>query len=231
MKLLILSFAITAQAYTPLIVGGNVAQKNEAPYIVSLQDSTGHACGGSLIAPDVVLTAAHCTAYAKYVVIGNNDLKRIEKIKVSKIIKHPKYNPSTMQNDVAVIYLSKKVANQKIELCDVEPQHGDLSIVYGWGATKENGFLSKKLMKVEVPIVSKAICNAPESYNGEVLDSMLCAGLPEGGKDSCQGDSGGPLVVQGKLCGVVSWGYGCARPNLYGVYADVFNLKNWILNN
>ena len=85
-------------------------------------------------------------------------------------------------------------------------------------------------MQVEVPIVSKASCKG--AYGSLIHDSMVCAGLREGGKDSCQGDSGGPLVCEsnGKffLEGVVSWGSGCASPGKYGVYARVRYLRQWI---
>lgn len=82
------------------------------------------------------------------------------------------------------------------------------------------GEQSDHLMKVGVPITTDEECSTAygESYKPE---GMVCAGVPEGGKDSCQGDSGGPMVVENKLVGVVSWGEGCARPGKPGVYARV----------
>lgn len=65
-------------------------------------------------------------------------------------------------------------------------------------------------------------------YGGGITAGMLCAGLPEGGRDACQGDSGGPLTVANQVAGIVSWGIGCARPNLPGVYARVPFYRNWI---
>ena len=86
-------------------------------------------------------------------------------------------------------------------------------------------------MEVSLPIVPRATCQA--GYPHEHIDeTMICAGYPEGGKDSCSGDSGGPLVCEENdkffLEGVVSWGYGCAGPGQYGVYADVRYFKSWI---
>ena len=69
------------------------------------------------------------------------------------------------------------------------------------------------------------------SYSGTnpILDSMICAGLPEGGKDSCQGDSGGPFVCGEDVSGIVSWGVGCARPGYPGVYTQTSYFVDWIM--
>ena len=103
-------------------------------------------------------------------------------------------------------------------------------IFLGFGTLSSGGSLATELMQVEVPIVSQSSCK--RAYGSSIHDSMVCAGLRQGGKDSCQGDSGGPLVCEfnGKffLEGVVSWGSGCASPGKYGVYARVRYLKQWI---
>lgn len=87
------------------------------------------------------------------------------------------------------------------------------------------------LRAAEVPVVNQEACGqAYESFGG-ITDRMICAGHTEGGKDACQGDSGGPLVAEGKLIGIVSWGYGCARPNYPGVYSRVAVVRDWIREN
>ena len=97
------------------------------------------------------------------------------------------------------------------------------------------GAFPDNLQWVQVPLVTNAQCF--QNYNGYIgiTSSMICAGYPEGGKDSCQGDSGGPLICNegGKavLTGVVSVGLGCAAPNFPGIYARVTAVLSWIENN
>jgi len=107
--------------------------------------------------------------------------------------------------------------------------------VTGWGTLSEGGFgLPNVLHKVTVPVVSDEDCNESYSGNGySVADSMICAGLPDGGKDSCQGDSGGPFIAgepgSEELIGIVSWGIGCARKGYPGVYTEVSYFVDWIM--
>jgi len=166
-----------------------------------------------------------------------------QRIEVAQIIPHPAYDDASSDSDVALLHLAApaSLAPSTVGTIglvspgdDALVVPGTVSTVTGWGATSEgDNEGSDVLLEVDVPIVSNATCNAPLSYNGAVTANMLCAGFAEGGKDSCQGDSGGPLIVSngngGRLqAGVVSWGYGCAQPNLYGVYARVSQFENWI---
>ncbi|WP_415064273.1 S1 family serine peptidase [Bdellovibrio sp.] len=237
------SFAKTGD-FQSKIVGGTEATEGEFPFIVSLQGSSGHFCGASLIKKNWVLTAAHCVkgSTIKSVVIGLHDQKSISKAEVLKpkrIIAHPQYADKNADFDFALIELEKDSAYDPIAINTTEidiPDSADgqiVATVAGWGATKENSFgLPSRLQKVDVPLVPHVICN--KNYKNAITDRMLCAGYPRGGKDSCQGDSGGPLIARGGmmgqnvLIGVVSWGEGCARANLPGVYAKVNEATTWI---
>ncbi len=217
------------------IVGGVEATKGEFPFIVSLRSSWGsHFCGGSLIKKNWVLTAAHCVdgGYLKGITIGLHnqaDTVGIEKFTPVQVIKHPGWNSNTMENDFALVKLSGDSKFAPIALNSAEITSKVDFVTAGWGTTSEGGSLAKNLMKVTVPFVDHETCL--KAYP-DVTESMICAGYPQGGKDSCQGDSGGPLVVgtgsNMKLAGVVSWGEGCARPNKYGVYAKVNYALKWI---
>lgn len=225
------------------IVGGVEATAGEFPYIVSLHGSSGHFCGASLIKKNWVLTAAHCVqgSTIRKVVIGLHDQKnasKAEAIKTKRVIPHPQYDDKNADFDFALIELEADSKHEPVVINTEEieiPGDSDSQImatVAGWGATKENSYgLPSRLQKVNVPLVSKDTCN--QNYKNTITDRMLCAGYPGGGKDSCQGDSGGPLVVrtalgQTLLIGVVSWGEGCARANLPGVYAKVNEAITWI---
>ncbi|MDA8244213.1 MAG: serine protease [Elusimicrobia bacterium] len=216
------------------IVGGTEAGKGEFPFIVSLQSWGSHFCGGSLIKPDWVLTAAHCMRGGiKTVVAGLYDQSQpgeAEKLEAGEVIAHPEYDTRPQDYDFALVHLKSPSKYPPISLNRAELAAGTPLVTAGWGYTEENGEIPNVLRKVTVPLVPAEACSA--SYPGSITDRMLCAGLPEGGKDSCQGDSGGPLLAgsgSGRvLAGVVSWGQGCARPDKYGVYSKVSSVLGWI---
>ena len=192
----------------------------------------GHFCGASLIAKDMLVSAAHCAGGRYDAIIGrhkHND-KDGDVVRVANEYKHPNYNDGTSSNDFMVLKLSRATtANAtpvKINSSGSTPRDDENLVVMGWGVTNENsGTTSNKLMEVTVQAVSNSECRS--AYGSELNTStMLCAAGTR--KDSCQGDSGGPLIKKGfgnaandLLVGIVSWGYGCADPDYPGVYARV----------
>jgi secreted trypsin-like serine protease len=238
--------------YRPRIVGGQeVKTKSTYPWTAALvnrgfRPARGQFCGGSLIAPKWVITAAHCP-YGNDpddfdVVLGLIDLyaeEKAERISIEEILIHPHYDPNTSDYDIALLRLSKASKQTTIDIIPAgDPDQltapGKVATAIGWGALYEGGPTSPKLMHVGVPIISND--EAHKAYNkhgAQITENMLAAGYPEGGKDACQGDSGGPLVVVDKnlklvLAGVTSWGIGCARPELPGLYARLSLLGDWV---
>ncbi|GAA1223078.1 serine protease [Prauserella halophila] len=217
---------------TPNIVGGSPADIADVPYAVALTDAAGFQfCGGSLVAEDKVLTAAHCVEGQDpsdvVAVTGRTDLTTSEgsETPVTDIWLHPDYTGVTTGADIAVLTLSSPVTDaEPVELASATDgpgySPGADATVAGWGTTSEGGPSPDTLLQGSVPVTSDEDCAA--AYGSEYdPEGMVCAGLPEGGVDACQGDSGGPLAVDGVLAGVVSWGQGCARPDFPGVYARV----------
>ncbi|KAF3042682.1 hypothetical protein E8E12_007228 [Didymella heteroderae] len=221
------------------IVGGTTAQAGDFPFIVSLQRSGSHFCGGSLLNANTVITAAHCTVgqTASSLSVRAGSLNRNSGgtlVRVSSIKVHPSFSSSTLTNDVAIwklatsIPTSSTVGYASLAASGSDPASGSTSTVAGWGTTSSGGSSPTTLRKVDVPIVSRATCRNNYSVS-EITDTMFCAGVATGGKDSCQGDSGGPIVDSSKtLIGLVSWGDGCAQAGKPGVYARVGALRSFI---
>ncbi|XP_076644950.1 trypsin-7 [Halictus rubicundus] len=221
------------------IVGGHPASIDDHPYQVSLRYNNRHVCGGAIISEEWVVTAAHCVqrAFTPLISIkaGTSNLRE-DGIVVGarEIITHEMYDPRTSDYDIALIRLKKPLEYggrvRPILLAPVADhyQAGTKAVVTGWGVLKSNGQLANQLRKVEVPLVSNAEC--AELYGiRPITTRMICAGYVNlGGRDACQGDSGGPMVQHGNLIGIVSWGFGCARPFYPGVYTRVTVLRSWI---
>ncbi|XP_010634783.1 transmembrane protease serine 3 isoform X1 [Fukomys damarensis] len=231
--------------YSPRIVGGNASAPAQWPWQVSLQFQGHHLCGGSVITPRWIVTAAHCV-YDLYLpkswtiqagLVSLLDSPAPSHL-VEKIIYHSKYKPKRLGNDIALMKLAGPLTfdemTQPICLPNSEENFPDGKMCWtsGWGATEDGGDASPVLNHAAVPLLSNKICNHRDVYGGIISPSMLCAGYLKGGVDSCQGDSGGPLVCQEsrlwKLVGTTSFGIGCADVNKPGVYTRVTSFLDWI---
>jgi len=220
-----------ATLVSPHIVNGvEVNPPGKYPFMVNAGG-----CGASLVAPNVILSAAHCGGYISSVRIGRHNLndnsEDYETFTIAEEVPHPNYNPSTLDYDYMMLRLSGSSSYEPVTLDDgsTNLSAGTDLTVMGWGTTSSGGSASSVLLEVEVDAWSQTDCNAAYSPQGyPITDRMICAARPT--KDSCQGDSGGPIIdtASGVQIGVVSWGFGCADPNFPGVYARVSDQISWI---
>ncbi|XP_071451579.1 trypsin-1-like [Hetaerina americana] len=216
------------------IVGGDTAKIEDYPYQLVLRRNDYFECGASILSENYAVTAAHCTDGASAeelsVRAGSSFVDSDGTIhQVTRIHQHPGFDINVLDGDISLLEVNPPFTLgsgvQPIALpdSDMKVPVGSSADVSGWGTTTEGGSLPEQLRHVVVQIADQEECN--NAY-GSITDNMICAGAP--GKDSCQGDSGGPLVEDGKLVGIVSFGYGCAEPGYPGVYTRVTALRDWI---
>ncbi|XP_047450852.1 transmembrane protease serine 13a [Mugil cephalus] len=240
------------QQSTSRIIGGTAAKSGHWPWQLSLHFKGSHICGGVLISPDFVLTAAHCFPGKNPSYLSPNNWRVYggtvsldnlpQPYQVKKIILNENYDSNTNNNDVALLVLTSPVQfNDKVQpVClpafNQRFPPGTRCWTSGFGTTEAgSGIVSRDLMEVSVDIIDRRVCNSRDVYGGAVTKNMICAGDLQGGKDSCQGDSGGPLVCKGEslwyLVGITSWGSGCGEVNRPGVYTQVSSVLPWIYTN
>jgi len=138
----------------------------------------------------------------------------------------PGYQGATTGPDWALVRLAQPLALPVLALTPSTAYDRGSFVVVGWGAAREGGPQQRHLRWVRVPYVPDGPCHAAYARDGYVDAAMICAGDLAGGADACQGDSGGPLVRRDAggtwiEVGIVSFGYGCARPGYPGVYTQV----------
>lgn len=207
-------------------------------------------CGASLIAPTVLVTAAHCvenldTQLRVYPQPQRRDqLDPENSIIATAVVRHPLYDPHSIKHDLALIFIKEEdaarfptfiPATREVSTEQPEAAKSRQARIYGFGNVSNFGWLpSPELRAVDLPVISIEACRARGGAYSEVGPEQICLGDEvEGGRDACTGDSGGPLLSDPalgpqRLLGVISWGLACARKENPGVYTRLAAYRSWI---
>ncbi|XP_065670397.1 chymotrypsinogen A isoform X2 [Hydra vulgaris] len=234
------------------MIGGDEAAPNTWVWQVGIYFYKEFVCGGTLISPNYVLTAAHCVIYreAKGTTVKVGDYIRDEmdenekELEVESIVYHKEYSDESLDNDIALIKLKTNVKyNDDVGVACLPKANilvNTTCYITGWGRLAPGGLSANILNEAQMPIINNKKCgekNKDDLGVSKITENMLCAGFDSGSKVSgCQGDSGGPLVCKNNnswtLEGVVSWGSGvCDASHRYTVFTKVTRYIDWIKSN
>ncbi|KAJ8954189.1 hypothetical protein NQ318_005784, partial [Aromia moschata] len=221
---------------TGRIIGGEEVEAHSYPFVVALlmiYGSEQYFCGGTLLYPGWVLTAAHCVDQipdSTYVILGAHDVgAESEKgrivIGASGYKVHEDWDNATLQNDVALIKLPYNPPS--IYQKGNSSYADEIGTIVGWGQTEVTTTISNVLMKVNSKILSNEACSAIDPFQDIIVSSHLCAS-GDGPIGSCNGDSGGPIMADGVQVGIVSFGYKPCTAGKPSVFTRITDFEDWI---
>ncbi|XP_059615747.1 plasminogen-like [Phlebotomus argentipes] len=229
------------------IIGGRTSRRGQWPWQVAIFNRFKEAfCGGTLISPHWIITAAHCVRKRLYVRLGEHNLEVKDgtevEYRVEYAIKHPKYDKKTVDNDVAMLKLPREmIPSAFIGFACLPDKHQSLPVgaqctIIGWGKRRDQDDAGTNVLhEAEVPIITNEECKAVY-YDYTITKNMFCAGHKKGRIDSCSGDSGGPILCRDytkasnpwTIYGITSFGDGCGKRNKFGIYTKILNYVDWI---
>ncbi|NXC75160.1 PRS57 protease, partial [Anhinga anhinga] len=224
------------------IIGGKVAAPHSWPFTASIQMDSQHVCGGFLVWPRWVMTAAHCLIPRRNpsvrVVLGAHRLEEPEKsqqvFSILESIAHPRYNPGSVDNDIRLLRLNgsatlnKYVKRTRLPSPNIDLKPGTVCYVVGWGDTSNYGDQPTELMETATTIIKRSLCRT--LWRGKVTANMLCgASRNTTLQGVCAGDSGGPLIFKEKVYGIVSFsGERCGDRRYPDIYTKISNYIDWV---
>ncbi len=206
------------------IVGGSFVPSGSYPWTAALLNSSQQqGCGGSLVAPKWVVTAAHCTAnWASFVRVGSVDRSSGgQVVRVIRRINHPNYGRGS---DIALLELETAVTGiAPVQMASADPAVGSATRLLGWGSTVPQGNGGSQFLKqLDTSILARSSCSTA------VVGDLCISGTSTA--TACYGDSGGPALVNGALVGATSRAGGndpnCGPTN--AVYTSVAYFRSWI---
>ncbi|KAM7347408.1 lectizyme-like [Cochliomyia hominivorax] len=229
------------------VISGHDAVPHSAPYIVSLSRTTNHShiCGGTIIAKEWILTAAHCISNPvnMSVIAGLHERRNVDNKTQSRVVDwgkvHKQYTGGVGPYDIAILHLSEPLQyNQYVQpasLPAVEEIHSGEVHLYGWGKAKFYALIgARTLQTVTTKVMEFEACKAALPEDAPLHETNVCSDSLQSSISACNGDSGGPLVVEHKgapseLIGIVSWGYNpCGVAKLPSVYTRVSAFIDWV---
>lgn len=230
------------------IVGGTTAQKNMAPWVVSLQivlwNRYYHTCGGAILSPEWIVTAGHCIrpndlsyeiAAGRHNLRGNENSTEQRRTVLNDFV-HPGYQGGIGPNDIALVQLryplifTSSVNKVNLPTVTTADEYGSATL-YGWGSTSRssNPIMPNLLQTMTAPIINTDLCRQVLRAGSVITDKNICTGPMDGRLSACSGDSGAALTKGNTIIGIVSWGLDpCGSPNSASVYTRVSKYTNWI---